>query len=95
MCGWYGTKILINIIFGQDSEKKLQEAIKRSEEEIQMHARELFTVVDAVSKYKEHMEAKISEMKNKLSETAVSVSGAYKRSLPAQFGISLDAIHTT
>ncbi|KAF2293738.1 hypothetical protein GH714_004415 [Hevea brasiliensis] len=77
----------------KDSELKLQEAVKRSEEEIQMHARELFEVVDAASKYKEHMEAKISEMKNKLSETAVAVSGAYKRSLPAQFGISFDAIH--
>ncbi|EEF28028.1 kinetochore protein NDC80 homolog [Ricinus communis] len=76
------------------SELKLQEATKQSEEEIQKKARDLFAVVDTVSKYKEHMESKISEMKNKLSETAAAVSDAYKHFLPAQFGINLDAIIT-
>ena len=67
------------------SQLRLQEAIQQSEEEIQMHARELFVVVDSVSKYKEHVESKISEMRISLSETAASISDAYKGSLPAQF----------
>lgn len=67
------------------SELRLQEAIRESEEEIQMRARELFTMVDAVSKYKEYVESRISEMKSELAETAVAVSDAHKGSLPAQF----------
>ncbi|XWS55201.1 hypothetical protein CRYUN_Cryun10bG0154300 [Craigia yunnanensis] len=67
------------------SQLRLQEAIQQSEEEIQMHAHELFMVVDSVSKYKEHVESKISEMRVSLSETAATISDAYKDSLPAQF----------
>lgn len=70
---------------------KLQEAIKQSEEEIQMSARELFKLVDSVSKYKEHVGSKISEMKKDLSETATAVSDAYKNSFSAQFGNILEA----
>ncbi|XP_031277765.1 kinetochore protein NDC80 homolog [Pistacia vera] len=68
------------------SELKLQEAIRRSEEEIQTRACELFALVDSVSKYKEYMESKILEMKSSLSETALTVSEAYKNSFPPQFG---------
>ncbi|GMI74413.1 hypothetical protein like AT3G54630 [Hibiscus trionum] len=67
------------------SQLRLQEAIQQTEEEIQMHARQLFMVVDSVSKYKEHVESKISEMRVSLSETAAVVSEAYKGSLPVQF----------
>ncbi|XVF68097.1 hypothetical protein PTKIN_Ptkin10aG0175900 [Pterospermum kingtungense] len=67
------------------SQLRLQEAIHQNEEEIQTHARELFMVVDSVSKYKEHVESKISEMRISLSETAAAISDAYKGSLPAQF----------
>ncbi|XVF45725.1 hypothetical protein PTKIN_Ptkin02bG0229500 [Pterospermum kingtungense] len=70
------------------SQMRLQEVIRQSEEEIQMHARELFMVVDSVSKYKEHVESKISEMRVTLSETAAAVSDAYKGSLPAQLTAS-------
>ncbi|KAJ1419942.1 putative kinetochore protein NDC80-like protein [Sesbania bispinosa] len=70
----------------QASELKLQEAIKQSEEEIQMHARELFKLVDSVSKYKEHVGSKISDMKRDLSETATAVSDVYRGSFSAQFG---------
>jgi kinetochore protein NDC80 len=73
------------------SKWRLQEAIKQSEEEIQMCARELFTLVDFVSKYKESVESRISEMKSNLTETAAAVSDAYKSSLPAQFGIAFNA----
>ncbi|KAJ0075906.1 hypothetical protein Patl1_34257 [Pistacia atlantica] len=68
------------------SELKLQEAIRRSEEEIQTRACELFALVDSVSKYKEYMESKILEMKSSLSETALTVSEAYKNYFPPQFG---------
>ncbi|KAB2091910.1 hypothetical protein ES319_A03G227600v1 [Gossypium barbadense] len=73
------------------SQLRLQEAIQQSEEEIQIHARQLFMVVDSVSKYKEHVESKISEMRVSLSETAAAVSDAYKGSLPAQFPGSANA----
>ncbi|KAL9405423.1 hypothetical protein Peur_002395 [Populus x canadensis] len=75
------------------AEQKLQEAIKTSEEEIQMQAVELLALVDSVSKCKEQIESKISESKMKLSETVVAVSNAYKGSLSAQFGINLDINH--
>ncbi|RVW66674.1 hypothetical protein CK203_065218 [Vitis vinifera] len=71
----------------------LEEAIKQNEEEIQICAWELYALVDSVSKYKEHMASKISEMKSNLSETAGAVSDSYKGSLSAQFGIALDTIH--
>ncbi|KAJ8754830.1 hypothetical protein K2173_015342 [Erythroxylum novogranatense] len=51
-------------IVEDDSELKLQEAIKQSEEEIQMQAQELFKLVDSVLKYKEHVESKIVEIKS-------------------------------
>ncbi|KAL1336315.1 hypothetical protein HN51_030704 [Arachis hypogaea] len=63
----------------------LQEAIKQSEEEIQMRARELLKLVDSVSKYKEYVGSKISEMNRELSETASAVSEAYRGSFPSQF----------
>ncbi|KAL4275186.1 hypothetical protein AHAS_Ahas20G0082000 [Arachis hypogaea] len=63
----------------------LQEAIKQSEEEIQMRARELLKLVDSVSKYKEYVGSKISEMNRELSETATAVSEAYRGSFPSQF----------
>ncbi|QHO48889.1 6-phosphogluconate dehydrogenase, decarboxylating [Arachis hypogaea] len=63
----------------------LQGAIKQSEEKIQMRARELLKLVDSISKYKEYVESKISEMNRDLSETATAVSEAYRDSFPAQF----------
>ncbi|PKI46008.1 hypothetical protein CRG98_033648 [Punica granatum] len=65
------------------SELKLQDAIKESEEETQRCALELLAMVDSVSEYKEYVEGKISEMKQSLTDTAKSVSEAYKASLPA------------
>ncbi|QCD76490.1 kinetochore protein NDC80 homolog [Vigna unguiculata] len=56
------------------SQLKLQKAIKQSEEEIQVRAGELFKLVDSVSKFKEHVGSKISEMRRDLSETAAAVS---------------------
>ncbi|XP_027338721.1 kinetochore protein NDC80 homolog [Abrus precatorius] len=68
------------------SELKLQETIIQSEEEIQVRARELFQLIDSVSKYKEHVGSKISEMRRDLSETAAAVADAYRGSFPVQFG---------
>ncbi|KAK0601932.1 hypothetical protein LWI29_028879 [Acer saccharum] len=45
---------------------KLQEAVRQSEEEIQIRACDLIALVDSVSKHKEYMESKISEMKSSL-----------------------------
>ncbi|KAI3412618.1 uncharacterized protein J3R85_017149 [Psidium guajava] len=66
------------------SKMKQQEAIRETEEEIQKCAFELFSVVDMVSKHKEYMECKISEMKAHLSETANAISADHRASLPAQ-----------
>ena len=62
-------------------ELKLQEAVRQSEEEIQIRACDLSALVDSVSKHKEYMESKISEMKSSLLETALAVAEAYKNSL--------------
>ncbi|MBA0551112.1 hypothetical protein Golob_022009, partial [Gossypium lobatum] len=66
------------------SQLRLQEEIQQSKEETQMHVRELFMLVDSLSKYKEHVESKISEMRISLSETTAAVSDAYRGTLPAQ-----------
>lgn len=72
------------------SELRLQEAIRQSEDDIQMRACELFALVDSISKYKEYIESKILEMKSNLSKAAVAVSDTYKGSLPAQIGSVLN-----
>lgn len=59
-----------------------------------MHAYELFRLVDSVSRYKEYVESKISEMKSNLAEVAVTISDAYKGSIPAQFAGVLNANRT-
>ncbi|GAA0147227.1 hypothetical protein LIER_36478 [Lithospermum erythrorhizon] len=64
------------------SEAKLQEAIIQTEEKVQSCARNLFAVVDSVSKFKEHVALRMSEMKANLSETAVKVADAHKYNLP-------------
>ncbi|XAR53113.1 hypothetical protein NMG60_11021525 [Bertholletia excelsa] len=69
---------------------KLQEAIKQEEEETQMCAHELLALVDSVSKYKEYMASKVSEMKIALSETAGFLTNLHKGSLAEQ----LDNIST-
>lgn len=57
---------------------KLQEAIIQTEEEVQRCARELFELVDSVSKYKEYVASKISEMNNDLSQTVGAISDLHK-----------------
>lgn len=74
----------------QTSELRLQEAIRQSEDDIQMRACELFALVDSISKYKEYIESKILEMKSNLSKAAVAVSDTYKGSLPAPLGSVLN-----
>ncbi|CAM8952873.1 unnamed protein product [Rhodiola kirilowii] len=64
----------------------LQNTIKHTDEEIQKCALELFKLVDCVSKCKEHTASKITEMRDKLSQTAAAVSNVYKGSLPPQLG---------
>lgn len=71
------------------AELKLQEETRQSEQEIQVCAYELFALIDSISRYKEHMETKISEMKKDLSETAEFISTAYKNTLSARISTSL------
>ncbi|XP_065872665.1 kinetochore protein NDC80 homolog [Euphorbia lathyris] len=73
----------------KSSKEKLQETIEQTEEEIQMHGQQLFAVVDAVSKYKEHMESKISEVKSKLARTVDDISALYKDSCPCPCPITM------
>ncbi|XP_022149315.1 kinetochore protein NDC80 homolog [Momordica charantia] len=70
----------------KNAKLKHQEAVKQSEEEIQICARELLAWVDSVSKYQESVRSKISDMKSNLSKTAIGISEAYKNSLPAEMG---------
>ncbi|CAM8940729.1 unnamed protein product [Rhodiola kirilowii] len=64
----------------------LQNTIKRTGEEIQKCALELFKLVDCVSKCKEHTTSKFTEMRDELSQTAAAITNVYKGSLPPQLG---------
>lgn len=72
---------------------KFEEAVKQSEDEVHKCACELIALVDSVSKYKEYMQSKISEMKNDVSETAAALSNLYKGSLTTEFGNIFQANH--
>ncbi|KAF5190730.1 kinetochore protein NDC80-like protein [Thalictrum thalictroides] len=76
----------------KSSSEKLQHVIKQTDEETQMCARELLTLIDSVSKCKEHMESAILDMKNGFSETAEAVANTLKGSLAAEFGSLLPKI---
>ncbi|XP_074280536.1 kinetochore protein NDC80 homolog [Silene latifolia] len=71
----------------RDAELKLEEETRQSKEETQCCAYELFALIDSVSKYKEHVEKKISEMKRDLSETTEFISSAYKNTLSSELNI--------
>lgn len=66
---------------------KLEETVKQSEEDIHKCASELFALIDSVSKHKEYMSSKISEMKDDLTKAAGAIADAYRNSLP--YGIDL------
>ncbi|KAL4580676.1 hypothetical protein LXL04_016877 [Taraxacum kok-saghyz] len=68
--------------FVKTSKEKLQETTMRNEEDVQMCAHELLALIDSVSKYKEDMVSKISQMKNEVSETAISIAQIHKVFLP-------------
>ncbi|KAL9233720.1 hypothetical protein vseg_008678 [Gypsophila vaccaria] len=63
------------------AELKLQEETRQSEEETQLCAYELFALIDSVSRYKEHVEKNILDMRNDLSETTEFISNAYKNTV--------------
>lgn len=64
------------------SKAKLQETIAQTEEEVQLCARELFAVVDSVSKYKEYITSKVGMMKNDLAVAAGTIADMHKAGLP-------------
>ncbi|KAK9682350.1 hypothetical protein RND81_10G067200 [Saponaria officinalis] len=60
------------------AELKLQEETRKSEDETQRCAYELFALIDSVSRYKEHVEKTIMDMRKDLSETTEYISNVYK-----------------
>ncbi|KVI01777.1 kinetochore protein NDC80 homolog [Cynara cardunculus var. scolymus] len=65
----------------ENSKARLQETKKRSEEEVEMCGVELLALIDSVSKYKELIRIKISEMKREVSETAGAIAQIHKASI--------------
>ncbi|CDO97519.1 unnamed protein product [Coffea canephora] len=70
--------------FLKASKVKLQETTVQIDEEVQLCARELFLLIDSVSKYKEYMASKIADMKNELLETVGAIADMHKASLSAK-----------
>ncbi|KAG2252024.1 hypothetical protein Bca52824_082160 [Brassica carinata] len=60
------------------SEVRLEEEAKQSEAEVQATAAKLFALIDSISKHKEYMDSKISEVKTRVEDTAITVSEIYK-----------------
>ena len=54
----------------QNSEKRLQDAILKDDEETQAAARELLELVDSIAEHKEFMEASIAQRRKELDEAA-------------------------
>jgi kinetochore protein NDC80 len=73
--------------FVKASELRLQEAVKESEEEVQACAAQLFALIDSISKQKEYMDSKISEIKTGVADTASAVSEIYKANFKKNLGI--------
>ncbi|EOA25982.1 hypothetical protein CARUB_v10019371mg [Capsella rubella] len=73
--------------FLKTSELSLQEAVKKSEEEVQACAALLFALIDSISKQKEYMDSKVSEIKTGVADTARAVSEIYKTSFKKHRGI--------
>ncbi|KAJ9552219.1 hypothetical protein OSB04_016264 [Centaurea solstitialis] len=67
--------------FVEISKRRLQETRKQCDEEIEMCGVELLGLIDSVSKYKELIRFKISEMKKEVSETAGAISQIHKASI--------------
>lgn len=68
------------------SEVRLEEEGKQSEAEVQATAAKLFALIDAISKHKEYMDSKISEVKTRVEDTASAVSEIYKASFKKHLG---------
>ncbi|XP_050377175.1 kinetochore protein NDC80 homolog [Argentina anserina] len=73
------------------SKLKLQEVTRQSEEETQKCARKLITIIDSVSKYKEHVHTKTAGMKKDVSDTAAMLSDIHKSSLQSQYSFLFDS----
>ncbi|CAK8531207.1 unnamed protein product [Lathyrus sativus] len=73
------------------SELKLEETMRQCEEEIQMHGRELFNVIDSVTKYKEQLGSKVSKIKRELLETVTEVAEIYRKAFPEKYSYILEA----
>lgn len=70
----------------QASKVKLQDVTMQTDGEVQLCARELFMLIDSVSKYKEYMASKIAEMKSELLVTVGAMAEMHKTSFSAKLG---------
>ncbi|KAF0899880.1 hypothetical protein E2562_025122 [Oryza meyeriana var. granulata] len=68
--------------FIKNSEKKLHDAKRETDEETQMCARELLKLIDSVTEYKEFMETSISGMKKDLYEAVDDISSLPSKVAP-------------
>ncbi|CAN7051958.1 unnamed protein product, partial [Brassica rapa subsp. trilocularis] len=64
-----------------------KEEAKQSEAEVQATAAKVFELIDSISKHKEYMDSKISEVKTRVED----VSEIYKASLKKHLGGSLES----
>ena len=55
-------------VFRQNSEQALQDALRETDEETQMCARELLQLIDSISDYKEFVETTTAGLKKELYE---------------------------
>lgn len=65
--------------------------MRQCEEEIQMHGRELFNVIDSVTKYKEQLGSKVSKIKRELLETVTEVAEIYRKAFPEKYSYIFEA----
>ncbi|CAN8254567.1 unnamed protein product [Cochlearia groenlandica] len=68
------------------SELRLKESEKQCDEEVKACASQLFKLIDSVSKHKEYMDSKISEIKTSVDNTASGVAEIYKTGLKRHLG---------
>ncbi|KAK9077107.1 hypothetical protein SSX86_005443 [Deinandra increscens subsp. villosa] len=72
--------------FVESSKAKLEETKTECQEEVDMCARELWALVDMVSKCKEFTSSKISEMNDAVSETAAAIAQVHMDALSPYLG---------
>lgn len=81
------TCLFFIILHSQASKAKWHEVTAQTEEEVKLCSGEMFALIDSVSKYKEYMASKITQMKNELIETASNIADIHRGALQAHSGL--------